>query len=1044
LELADFAHLLGLNGRDLRGKTAIKASVIGPLDKPVVSSNIRARQIWFDTFTLERFYARGRVRGQSVQIDSSAAFLYDNKISLKGMVDLASEHKFINATLLGEGDGGTLLPMLRADSSLETYAFLNASVSGLLENPYLHGMLNIHAKNNSSSDSIKVDADFSYHDKLLTIQADSSKNDFFFSSSLNWQKSPLAIEVESGQLQHLAPVLLDWPEELFLNPNVRSTLEVAGDLERFTVNSDVTTLSGGLFREHFININTNIDRRYSSLRSSGRFTFYPARESALTAEFAWEKKDSQIKIHRFDINDELLSHLDIDLDHGKSLEGKVVANAFDISALSGKSDSSLAGVVDLDLKVGGTLSVPSLDGSVHIRDILYSGAGPYESFVNFNYDSSHISLERFLLNFGASTLLYAQGGYDAKNDSMQLSIKGAGFDIGHILGAAGRDSLISGETLIDLGLRGSAREPDVRGVIAIKNGKLGAVPFDEVELKLGAAPDTFAVAHPAVYIDNFRLSRFNVYEMMGHGYYPFRSTDPLNLEVNGQGNFLQILNDLSPYFKAPFGLCEFRSRIRGTPLKPELQAANLTIENANMEFKSVVSPLSNVRGELEFDPNEQFLRLSYLEGLMGGKPFFIRNELAQNIVSAKPLQNIHIGDSDFHFGVLVVETPKKGVPLNFVGLMEPGEFGTLDLLGREPDEKFYFAALPEGLTLRGRINLYDTEIMYPFYDDVKVGSGGVRDFLRNLVWDLYVVPTKNTRFVRSFPGAIDEIYVDLKLDEEFGGLEFTDRLEDDTFRINGIVRSTKGLIDYLDMAFRVERAGVEFDRSSLVPVAYGSAKTTVTDSLGISSNIILTLQTVDNTMDKKSVDDIVRQEEGRARFNQFRFKLSTDNPNIGSSEAQILASLGYSANNLQSSALSAIGYGTDNLIFRPLFRPVEKELEQTFGLDYVRFSSQLTKNLILFNLNNNLQLNSRLALLESTKIIVGKYLANRFFLQYTGQIESGVGYRYKQKHLGLHHTVGLEYQIHPQILVELEYDYDSLMLENRDDKRIILRHWFPF
>jgi len=38
----------------------------------------------------------------------------------------------------------------------------------------------------------------------------------------------------------------------------------------------------------------------------------------------------------------------------------------------------------------------------------------------------------------------------------------------------------------------------------------------------------------------------------------------------------------------------------------------------------------------------------------------------------------------------------------------------------------------------------------------------------------------------------------------------------------------------------------------------------------------------------------------------------------------------------------------------------------------------------------------------------------------------------------------LEYRINPQILLELEYDYDSLMLYNRDDKRVVLRHWFPF
>ena len=212
----------------------------------------------------------------------------------------------------------------------------------------------------------------------------------------------------------------------------------------------------------------------------------------------------------------------------------------------------------------------------------------------------------------------------------------------------------------------------------------------------------------------------------------------------------------------------------------------------------------------------------------------------------------------------------------------------------------------------------------------------------------------------------------------------------------------------------------------------------------MAATIFLTMQTVDNTVDRE-VDDIVRQEEGRARLDQIRFKLSTDNPNIGTTEAQILASLGYSSQDLQGSALQAIGYSTDNMIFRPIFRPIERKLEQSLGLDYIRFSSPLTRNLILFNLNNNLQLNHRLALLQSTKVTVGKYLANSLFLQYTGQIESGVDYRFKENNLGWHHTLGLEYRISPQLMVELEYDYDSLLIkENRDDKRIMLRHWFPF
>jgi len=210
---------------------------------------------------------------------------------------------------------------------------------------------------------------------------------------------------------------------------------------------------------------------------------------------------------------------------------------------------------------------------------------------------------------------------------------------------------------------------------------------------------------------------------------------------------------------------------------------------------------------------------------------------------------------------------------------------------------------------------------------------------------------------------------------------------------------------------------------------------------------MLTLQTHDITMDKKSVDDLVREENSRGRWDQIRFKLSSDNPNVGSTESQILSNLGYNDASLQQNpALDAIGFGTENILFRPLIRPVERKLEETLGLDYVRFSSRFTKNFIDFNLNNNLRVNSRLALLRSTRLVVGKYIADRLFFQYTGQVESGIDYRYKDINVGLHHQMGLEYHINSRLLLELEYDYDSLIWnrQDRDDKRIVLRHWFPF
>lgn len=74
--------------------------------------------------------------------------------------------------------------------------------------------------------------------------------------------------------------------------------------------------------------------------------------------------------------------------------------------------------------------------------------------------------------------------------------------------------------------------------------------------------------------------------------------------------------------------------------------------------------------------------------------------------------------------------------------------------------------------------------------------------------------------------------------------------------------------------------------------------------------------------------------------------------------------------------------------------------------------------------------------------MVGKYLADRVFLSYTGQLESNINYRQHGEQLGLKHRLGLEYRINSNLLLEMEYNYNSFLIE-REDKRIFLRHSFP-
>jgi hypothetical protein len=170
------------------------------------------------------------------------------------------------------------------------------------------------------------------------------------------------------------------------------------------------------------------------------------------------------------------------------------------------------------------------------------------------------------------------------------------------------------------------------------------------------------------------------------------------------------------------------------------------------------------------------------------------------------------------------------------------------------------------------------------------------------------------------------------------------------------------------------------------------------------------------------------------------------NPNLGDTEGELLASLGYSPSNISQMATNLIGISADNLIFRPLFRPFERQLERTLGLDMVRFSSRFTRNLIEMNLRDerNFEINSKLFLLRSTKLMIGKYLANRLLFIYTGQLEAGMDYRYQHEGIGFRHILGLEYRINPTLLLQMEYDYNSLLLWQKEDKKIMLRHSFPF
>ena len=66
------------------------------------------------------------------------------------------------------------------------------------------------------------------------------------------------------------------------------------------------------------------------------------------------------------------------------------------------------------------------------------------------------------------------------------------------------------------------------------------------------------------------------------------------------------------------------------------------------------------------------------------------------------------------------------------------------------------------------------------------------DFLMNMRWDAEGYSGSNNRYFVNIPAYVGEVEMDLNIDNNASKLYFTGRLIDESFRIEGDVRSTRG------------------------------------------------------------------------------------------------------------------------------------------------------------------------------------------------------------------------------------------------------------
>ncbi len=727
------------------------------------------------------------------------------------------------------------------------------------------------------------------------------------------------------------------------------------------------------------------------------------------------------------------------------------------------------GVVSGDLQVGGTIENPNIQFELDARDFIVNKVGYYTTMLSGRLSDYQLTVDNFWVRLNSDSVLNADLSYHVLEDSLYLAVRGENIESNFLAETIfGDPEIINGSFSYTFNAVGPFEYPTVYGDVQISNGTFVKNPFRSViftfQDSVTIGGDFWNLDDHIVQIQKFLYINRDDYTVEGHGLASLDQYGLLDLYVSVQGNVLAELPRIMPYFRNPRTEGFLNVHLTGSRAVPQITSMELQITNGAMQFADVIPPISDLKIDIVLREEDNFVEIKTLEAKVGGRWARISNR-REVVLEDSTLEHWVFEDLNLDFGVLVLETEEKGIPLSFYGLMEEGDIGYFAAGGKKKGEEFYFAGPVQLPIARGSITLYDCRITFPFIGmeyidgewvyqyEKEEEETPVIDFLRNMRWDVIAYSGQNNRYFVDVPGYVGEAHLDLNIDNNSPGLEFNGRLIDDSFTIEGEMVSSRGDVEYLDVKFRVEEFGAEFNRFEIFPEVYGKAYTTVRDSTGsFPIDIYLVLYVI---------DPVTKKEVNKGRWEDFRFKLESRNPAsdkiLRETQETLLAYLGYSFDNLQYKAGEVGLTMTENFLIRPLFRPLERQLERELHLDYVRFRSSFTSNLFylsfqgradIFNrptftiVNNNLD--PALLLIQSSGVTLGKYLLKDFYMTYTGQLVAG----YEESKLGVNHTLGLEYRVLYNLLLEVEYSkfqFNPFYSENiTNDLRIRLRHSFSF
>ncbi len=1016
----------------IEGKALCDFHVSGPLNNSTIEGNVTSTGLNAYGFDFSRFITQITIQDSILYVNGKAEQKEGIALNLSGRVDFSDIHQMSSLKLDVRGNVLPSLPIWIQNKVNHCKGQLEIQLTGELRNlsGQAQGKVSVFSE---GVDTLQFLPRLQYADRELSIQVNSNQ-DFQLDGSI---QSPFhdstEIEIEADGLATLVRFFLDENRQ-----HIVDDVEIASTFFWTNGNWAISGIGIDRQREDFPKmfdlrlVPSNESPQDRMLNIEANYYGPSGHHLSLSAE--GELVDKFISVDQCHIGDLIFLKGKYPLDFENQIETFVEFDHFDLNQLYEVFPRmhSCAGELLGHMNMSGSWSEPTVDLNLTLRKGQLHDMGVFEGYLQLKIEDRYLQLCDLSLQKD-DVLLIAGKVEDVGNDSLIGEFVGEDIRISDLIqGLTGR-SFISGQATAHIQIEGPVEAPIVSGIATVKDGSLGSVSFRNLEVQV---VDTLlsadGILDHTLTVEDGLLEREDGLHLLFWGDFPYHKNNDMDISIQAYGNILGVLPELSGFFNKAEGSGEAFVRLAGGLDDWVLGSGNISLDHGDIEFSSFVKKVENLQIQANLQQEERFVAVEKLTGEVEGQPFAVNNRFVKT--GSNSLEPLIWDKMGVQFGVLQLTTEGKGIRVHLPGLMEEGEEGWIVFGQREPEQTFIFAGPNESPLFRGSLILTDNRLTYPFLTvDGDSSENQIVDFLECVNWDIAILPREDVHFERDIESAVGNVYADLKLQDNYGELYLEGIIQDDDFQVWGNLVSTDGSVEVLDHFFQPERINFDYPKGADNPIVSGRLYTTVVDSLGMSSTIWLTVT---------STDEVTGLEREMGPWDRVQFRFSTDNPNLGRSEADLLAALGYSAQDFKDRAYDVLGMRVENLVFRPIFRPLEREIRRHLGLDVVRLFSMFSRNIVQLQTMDNVGFDPRF-LLRSTKLILGKNIAPGLFLTYSGQVQNEMWIQYLTHGLGFRHALSLEYTIRPDLYLQVEYTYDNQLLsDRREDKRIWLRHIF--